>query len=502
MSPSGYPAAGRSDWLGLLAGRPHLVVAAAALVLMALNPVGYVGGGWDDYYYLEAARCAADHGYCLPAEHWARRFTFVAPLGWSIALLGDSREALWLVPAAYSLTALALLVVVVRRAFGPVAALLAGLALVLTPAFGERMLHLGVDIAELTFALAALACLQGRARAGSAAWPLAAGALLALAVLTRPTALALLPLFAGGIVLARARWTFLALFGLGFVAPIAAEAAIYGALAGDPFLPWTLSLAHATIPSTELRSGVDLSRSPLFNPAFIGGWRPAAGIEVHWTVDALVNLFAHRATSFTLLGAIALLLINGRRLGTPAAGGAAFPLLVLAAALYFGALVYAFAIDPKPRMFLPVMAVAAVAIGVLAPLAWQGGRKLLPAILGVVLAVNGVAMAMRQPDVKPFDTAAPAFLERVRGPLTVDESTRRLLALEPRAMALPAHRAGDRRPVLIASRSDCAVASASLGGRWTVAREASAGSGGRLCVLAPLAPAGEPAGQHQQLDGQ
>jgi hypothetical protein len=502
MSPPGNRAAGRSDWPGLLAGRPYLVVAAAALVLMAANPVGYVGGGWDDYYYLQAARCAADHGFCLPAEHWARRFTLVAPLGWSIALLGDSRQALWLVPAGYGLAALALLVLIVRRAFGPVAALLAGLALVLTPAFGERMLHIGVDIAELAFALAAIACLQGRVRTGHAGWPLAAGALLALAVLTRPTALALLPLFAGGLVLARARWSFMALFALGFGAPILAEVAAYAAMTGDPLFAWKLSLAHATIPSTELQAGVDLGQSPLFNPAFIDGWRPAAGIEVHWTVDALLNLLAHPATAFTLLGAIALLLIGGGRLGTPAAGGRALPLLVLGAALYFGALVYAFAVDPKPRMFLPVLAVASTVIGVLVPLAWQSGRKLLPAILAAVLAVNGVAVIVQQPDVTPFDAAAPSFLESAPAPLTIDESTRRLLALHPRAMALPPHRAGDRRARLMASRGDCAAASESLEGRWSLVREASAGSGGRLCIFAPLPSSREAAGQHQQLDGQ
>lgn len=496
---------GHRAWLAgcpdLLARHPYLAVVAAALLLMLLNPVGYVGGGWDDYYYLQAARCAAEYVYCLPAEHWARRFTFVAPLGWSIALLGDSRQALWLVPAAFSLAALTLLVAIVRRAFGNVPALLAGLALVLTPAFGERMLHLGVDIAELAFAFAAIACLQGRVRAGSAPWPLAAGALLALAVLTRPTALALLPLFVGGLVLAKARWRFFALFGLGFLAPVLAEAAVYAALAGDPLLPWRLSLAHAAIPSTELESGVDLSRSPLFNPDFIGGWRPAAGIEIHWTVDALVNLLAHRATSVTMVGAIALLVLNARQLGTTATGGKALPLLVLGAALYFGALVYAFAIDPKPRMFLPVMAVAAVIVGVLAPIAWRSGRKLFPAILGVVLAVNGVLLAMRQPDVRPFEAVAATFLETAPALLTVDENTRRLLALEPAVLLLPAHREGDRGPVLIASLGNCAAASATLEGRWTPVREASAGSGGRLCILAPLGVPGEPAGQHQQLDG-
>lgn len=496
---------GSGSWPAMLVERPFLPVAALALILMALNPVGYVGGGWDDWYYLDAARCAADHGYCLPGDHWARRFTLVAPLGWSIALLGESRVVLWLVPAAYSLIALALLVSIVARQFGRPAALVAGLALLLTPAFGERMLHVGVDIPELAFALAAVLCLQRCARLGSGRWAMASGALLALAILTRPTALAMLPLFIGALLLVPPLRRFVIPLGFGIVAPVLLEAAAYWIAAGDPLLPWKLSLAHGAIPSTELQNGVDFSQSPLFNVAFIDGWRPAAGIEVHWTIDAFLNLLAHPATSFTLFGALALLVFNGRRLGQPEAGGRTIPLLILAAALYFGVLVYALAIDPKPRMFLPVIAVAATVIGVLAPLAWRNRHRVLPALVAVALTAGGVAGAMRQPDVKPIVRAAGELLRAHRGPLTVERISARLLALEPLAAALPEHRPGDRRPVLIVRRGDCRAATGTLDGSWRALRQIEAGSrlaGDDRPLLCILAPAGNAPDESQQLERQ
>ncbi|HTU10110.1 MAG TPA: glycosyltransferase family 39 protein [Allosphingosinicella sp.] len=496
---------GSAPWFARLAERPFLPVALLALVLMALDPVGYVGGGWDDWYYLDAARCWAEHGYCLPGDHWARRVTLVAPLAGSIALFGESRAVLWLVPAAYSLAALALLVAVVARPFGRPAALLAGLALLLTPAFGERMLHVGVDIPELAFALAAIACLQRAAQARSGLWAAAGGALLGLAILTRPTALAMLPLFVGAMLLVPSLRRGLLPFALGGLAPLLIEAGAFALMTGDPLRPWALSLAHGAIPSSELEPGVDLSRSPLFNIAFIDGWRPAAGIEVHWTIDAFLNLIAHPATGFTLLAAFALLLLNGRRLGRPEAGGRAIPLLILAAALYFGALVYALAVDPKPRMFLPVMAVAAAVIGVLAAEAWRNGQKLLPAALAILLAVNGTLGVVGQPDVKSIVRAAGALLRAPHGPLAVERSTRRLLALEPLAAALPEQRPGARIPVLILGRDDCGIAAARLDGRWRAARQIETGSrlaGDGRTLLCILAPVGDAPRQGEQLEGQ
>lgn len=46
------------------------LAALIALCCVALNPVGYVGGGADDEQYLAAARCwVAQRVPCLPEGH-------------------------------------------------------------------------------------------------------------------------------------------------------------------------------------------------------------------------------------------------------------------------------------------------------------------------------------------------------------------------------------------------------------------------------------------------
>src|SRR5687768_12848328 len=68
------------------------------LLLAALFPVGYVGGGADDGRYLEAVRCVVSEGYCIPANHWAARLPLVLPASAAVWLLGESRATLMLVP--------------------------------------------------------------------------------------------------------------------------------------------------------------------------------------------------------------------------------------------------------------------------------------------------------------------------------------------------------------------------------------------------------------------
>ena len=360
---------------------------------MALAPLGYVGGGWDDRHYLEAARCAAANGFCLPEDHWARRFTLVVPAGLAAALFGETRQALWLVPAAYSLAAVTFFTLTVQRCYGRRAASISGFLFAAMPVFSERMLDLGVDTAELAFICAAAFALRMTAEEGRGRWAAGAGLMLALAVLTRPTTLALLPLAVGALCAVRQHGRLLPFLGA-FACCIGAEAMLYGLWAGDPLLPWRLSLAHTAIPSSELPPGLDLTKSPLFNIDFIDNWRPAAGIEIHWTVDALLNLLAS-GSMMVLPLALALLVVHRRDLGRREGGGAGLLLLIGGAALYFGALVYGFAIDPKPRMFLPVAAVACVTIGVLGSVAWdRGGRPLILCILAIIgfqAAANALA---------------------------------------------------------------------------------------------------------------
>lgn len=392
----------RGDFLTL--ALPGLAVAA---VLNLLHPVGYVGGGFDDYHYLQAVRCVAEQGWCIPQDHWARRFPLVLPVALTMRLFGETREVLWIVPALASAAAIVLLVAIVNRAFGARPALLAGIVFAGGQLVAGRVLSLGVDMVEIALALGAIACLLER-RA------VAAGLLLGLAIQCRPTMLALGP----PILLFIAREPRLVLrLGIGVFVPLAVEAVLYWIMLGDPLAPWKLSLAHTTIPSSEL-NGVDLSRSPILNPDFIAGWRPAAGIPAHWSIQAIVNYLAHPELLIANLMLLGLLALGWRRVDRR------IGMLLGAAALFFLQLVFVFAIDPKPRMFLPVFAAQCAVIGVLATSVSRGVIAVFLAIFGI----GSVAAAYAWPD---RQAAAEIVAARLRADptLEIDAFSARSLAL-------------------------------------------------------------------------
>jgi hypothetical protein len=73
---------------------PALAVALLALACVAINPIGFVGGGGDDTHYLDAARCWVSQGLlCVPTSHWWTRWPIVGPMAGAIALLGESRTS-------------------------------------------------------------------------------------------------------------------------------------------------------------------------------------------------------------------------------------------------------------------------------------------------------------------------------------------------------------------------------------------------------------------------
>src|SRR3954471_12277503 len=75
----------------------------AMLAALAINHAGYRGGGADDWHYLEAARCAAaQHGLCVPTSHWWTRFPLVAPMALVLAIGGESRLTVGIVPLLYA----------------------------------------------------------------------------------------------------------------------------------------------------------------------------------------------------------------------------------------------------------------------------------------------------------------------------------------------------------------------------------------------------------------
>ncbi|MDG5488786.1 glycosyltransferase family 39 protein [Sphingomonas sp. BGYR3] len=447
-----------------------LAVLLLALALAAINPTGYLGGGGDGYHYLVAARCASEHGACLPVDHWWRRWPIVLPTGLSLRLLGEGQLALAAAPLAYALAALALLTDLVRRVAGARAGIIAGSTLALTPVFTSGMTELNIDMPELAFTLLAMGCAVRLMDDRRQCWAIAAGLAVGLAIQARPTALALLPL--AGLTLLRPadRRFFLPLIGAAAL-PSMAEAAIYGIAAGDPLLPWRLSLGHTTIPSTELLPGVDPSHSPLFNPEYIGGWRRPLGIEVHWLIDGLLNFVLHPGVSITLLGGAALALLHPGWLRASGRAECVLRLFAAMAILWFGVLTYGLAVDPKPRMFLPVAATASLFFGILSVRLWPRYRSL-TVVIGALILLKGLAAVHDRAGLWDQAAAAPRWIEQTPAPLFVEARTARFLALVPAVRALPLADRGQRhgRVLLIGERGCAAAATAAGFGDWRVER--------------------------------
>lgn len=363
----------RSEPFRLVAGwfPAHLAaLVLLGLMLAALYPMGYIGGGADDGRYLEAVRCVVSKGYCVPLNHWAARLPLVLPAAAAVSLFGEGRGTLMLVPLAYGTGSLLLFALLVRRVAGERAALIASLALLGTPIFVSRWPRLNVDIPELFFLTAALSLLLAAIDRDRARFAVLAGAAIGLAVLSRASAIAAAPIIVAGLALFTPRpvkWTML--LALGGAIILAGEAAWHALTAGRPFLSWELAHAHARIPSTALPATVDLGRSPILNADFIANWSRPAGIHVHWLLDGALNLLAYPLIALTLwaslLLAIAAALETGRK--TPLWQSASARLgwfLAAAAAAHFCILTFVLAVHPTARMFLPIACVGAFTVGV------------------------------------------------------------------------------------------------------------------------------------------
>lgn len=470
-------------------------VAAALLFALALpNPAGYVGGGGDDWYYVGAARCAVEHGWCVPDTHWATRWPLVAPMAGAFAILGDGAWQAALVPLAYSLMAVVLFTRLVDQTCGRRVALVAGVAFVATASIAKGLLQPNVETVELAWLLATVTMGRAALIHRDARRAVIAGILLGIAVQARMTSLAWVPILVLGLLLVPADRRRLALPALlGLALPVGLEMLVYWRMAGDPLLSQHLSAAHTRIASSELPPSVDLTRSPLFNPQFIGGWHPVMDIDLHWAVNGVVNLLANPQMGPVLVAALVLLWLRRTSLSWR---GADLP-LAATAVLYTGTLIYALAIDPKARMFLPVAALAAALVGRLAIAAWDAGeRVIVGGILAVVVLIGAVETAKRF-DMGKGAPLAGQWAREHPGQVAVEDDTRRFLTFDSTVRALPVYPAGatDRLIVLVVGQCGEAGPVAAHPGDWRVLRSADFGLPNdpvSLCEFSRANPAGSP----------
>ncbi len=424
----------KAFWLS--PSRAAIILLAVGTVLAVLSP-GYVGGTNDSGQYLDAAACWLAHGPCLPDDHWSARWPLIAPLTASIALFGETRASISLPSFLIFLSAAFLLAHLANRLFRPPAGLIAGLALMITPIFFTDMLRQSVDQLELCFLLAGAALWLKTVETEQRRWALLMGLALSMAVHTRETSLVWLLIFGLWFLKSPAADKRLTVWAAPtFLASVGLQSLIFQAAAGDPLLRLRLALAHTRIPSAELSADVDTSRSPLLNPDFIAGWKPANGIEFHWIVDPLLNLATHPAIWGSLAAALFLWIAAHQRHWIPDSDKRKLISIWAGTSLGAALLIYVLAIDPKPRMFLPLICAACITIGATLIPAWRDGSRLLPGLAGLVMLLQAANAAKLDPSIIAAERQVAGWLREHDEPIATDMFTRSTFRLVPGARDL------------------------------------------------------------------
>ena len=411
-------------------------IAVALILVIALNPVGYVGGGSDDWQYLNAARCWAEYGPCLPHDHWQGRWPIVATVGTAIALLGESRTSIGLPNLAYSIGCLTLLAWFGNRIATKPVGYLAALFLLATPAFAIELLEPAIGAAELFFLLAAASCVAMYHSTSSKTWIFASGLSLGMAFQARDTAIAALPLaLLGACNVARHDRKAWVLAAAGAALPLFIELLTFWIATGDPLWRRHLSLAHTKILSSELPAGIDLTRSPILNPEYIANWHHVPGLKIHWTVDGPINLLANAMAGLSLGLSLLLFAIYGRTLPIDRRRVVRWCLIIGFYWMCF--LTYVLAIDPKPRMMFVPVSLAAIALSILVVDLAKAGSRLLAIVAACANLAVGLAVIAAYPRISPAEVKFREWIVHYPGEIEASETTRRHLALVPAARSLP-----------------------------------------------------------------
>ena len=426
--------------VGSLSARRTMVAAAAILLAYTLiNPVGFLGGGMDDWQYLNAARCWVAHGPCLPYDHWQARWPLVAPLALAIRLIGENRISVGFPSLLATIACVPPLAMIGNRLFAPPVGFGGALLFLLTPIVGVELYDPNVETIELAFvAWGFLALMTGRDDP-QLRWPAAAGLLFALAFQTRETALA--PIAVAGIWAAcsypRERLARAAVAAsAAFLVPLLIEFTAFWDITGDPLYRRTLSLRHVLIPSTQLNAPIDPSSSPLFNPHYIANWRHEPGLHLHWAIDGLANFLVNsRAGIAQWCGPLLLWLYAGH---VPTEDRRKAWLAFATALTIASGLIYALAIDPKARMLYSPIALCCLMLAmVLLSLERSDKRLIARAIILVSLftALSTVAIFQQVHDAEPL---ARHWIARAPGRIATDPNTKRTFALVHEVERLPA----------------------------------------------------------------
>ena len=430
-------AARRPLALGPISRLAPVWVLLIALAVLIIAPVGYVGGGADDYNYLDASRCWVAAGHpCLPHTHWATRWPAILPTALFVGLLGESRLTVGLGPLCAWAACIVLLAKLGRHWFGRSTGYLAAAILAATPVFAQAALQPGADVIELALQLGALLVATTAFKRQSRAFAIAAGAIAALAIEARDTSILFCAAAGlGWLLLDTTRRKILLWAIVGFAGVLAIEAATYAAVTGDPLYRYRLALAHVSVPSAELSPDVDMRQSPLFNPAYIAGWKREAGITVWWPLDPWLNLACSPRLGLLLAGAGLGLAYSWRNL--PARWKRSLGRLGIATLLIALGLIYGLAVDPKPRMFFLLAATCSLGLAGSTVWSFRRGNPLVPAFVTGMVVLGGLYALRMIPNTHELEHSAAGWIAAHPGDIEIDQRTLSILTLVPEARALP-----------------------------------------------------------------
>lgn len=421
--------------------RRHLIafalLAAVILAVIAVNPTGFIGGPRDDGRYLEAARCWAAHGPCLPVNHWQGRWPVFAPTAILIGALGESRIIVQLWPLICATAALFLLAKVGERLFDLRIGTASAMFLAITPAFAMQLLRPNVETLELALVLAAVVCIFKWQDKPQAIWPFAAGLLFGLAFQLRETSIAaafivLAAMFTAG---RRPGPFHLAIALVGFALPLMIEFAVLYQATGDPLFRRRLSLSHVAIPSSELPAWVRGTGSPILNANYIANWHRPMGIHVHWLIDGPLNLILSPGSGLSLLLAPVLLIVGKNVL--PRRDVIVVAQLLGLAAIYLILLTYVFAVDPKARIMVIALALGSVCLSATLVGLFRRGRKALAIVTAIAIALCGLTMITLRVRMGLADRQASYWSQQHPDAIETNPSTRAMLTLNPDVRTMP-----------------------------------------------------------------
>jgi 4-amino-4-deoxy-L-arabinose transferase-like glycosyltransferase len=233
-------------------GRPvSNVVTLVVLAVVGLVAVGLIAAQWvgyyqsDDMFYARAANGYLHRFPYLPVDHWGLRHVIVGPMVLAFALFGENEATLTFVMPMYFVGIVVLVFACAQRFAGRRAALIAVALAATSPMLTVASGYVSTDLPEAFYVMASLFAFLCGVRERRRWQFVLAGAMAALAMLTRETSAALLAfyglLFLAGV---GGRANYFVMAG-GFLPILALDMAVLGWESGDPLYRWHTAMRGA-----------------------------------------------------------------------------------------------------------------------------------------------------------------------------------------------------------------------------------------------------------------